>query len=263
MNELMSRLATQSSVPVMVDTTETKVARQALTWLGGKAILNSVNLEEGDGPARAWTAFSHSPPSSAPRWWRRASTRRVKRAPRTGRSAPPRPLPTRVSRYGLDAQDIFIDPSPFPCRRAWSSRAATASRPSRRFDASRLSYRACAPFSDFRSLVRTQSRRAPGAQQRVPSRVRRSGPRRRDRARVKILPLARVDEEATGLPRSHLRSSKRHLRPLTELLRLFEGVSVSSQNVASLDDLELNEPYADASSRAHELASRTTSPGVG
>ena len=50
MNELMGRLATQSSVPIMIDTTEAPVARQALTWLGGKALLNSVNLEEGDAP---------------------------------------------------------------------------------------------------------------------------------------------------------------------------------------------------------------------
>jgi 5-methyltetrahydrofolate--homocysteine methyltransferase len=57
MNELMGRLATQSSVPIMVDTTETKVARQALTWLGGKAILNSVNLEEGDGPGTRLDGF--------------------------------------------------------------------------------------------------------------------------------------------------------------------------------------------------------------
>ena len=47
MGEVISRLATQSSVPIMVDTTEGPVAATALAWLGGKAILNSVNLEEG------------------------------------------------------------------------------------------------------------------------------------------------------------------------------------------------------------------------
>ena len=57
MNELMSRLATQSSVPIMIDTTEAPVARQALTWLGGKAMLNSVNLEEGDGPGTRLDRF--------------------------------------------------------------------------------------------------------------------------------------------------------------------------------------------------------------
>ena len=57
MNELMSRLATQSSVPIMIDTTEAPVARQALTWLGGKAMLNSVNLEEGDAPGTRLDSF--------------------------------------------------------------------------------------------------------------------------------------------------------------------------------------------------------------
>jgi 5-methyltetrahydrofolate--homocysteine methyltransferase len=47
MDAIISRLATQSTVPIMVDTTEGPVAETALAWLGGKAILNSVNLEEG------------------------------------------------------------------------------------------------------------------------------------------------------------------------------------------------------------------------
>ncbi len=47
MGEVISRLATQSAVPIMVDTTEGPVAETALAWLGGRAILNSVNLEEG------------------------------------------------------------------------------------------------------------------------------------------------------------------------------------------------------------------------
>jgi 5-methyltetrahydrofolate--homocysteine methyltransferase len=55
--ELMSRLATQSSVPIMVDTTETVVARNALRWLWGKALLNAVNLEEGDGPGTRLDGF--------------------------------------------------------------------------------------------------------------------------------------------------------------------------------------------------------------
>jgi 5-methyltetrahydrofolate--homocysteine methyltransferase len=50
MDEIMSRLATQSTVPIMVDSTEPAVVRTALEWLGGRSVLNSVNLEDGDGP---------------------------------------------------------------------------------------------------------------------------------------------------------------------------------------------------------------------
>ncbi len=49
MDELAGRLATASSLPVVVDTTEADVAEVALRHLGGRAVLNSVNLEDGDG----------------------------------------------------------------------------------------------------------------------------------------------------------------------------------------------------------------------
>jgi len=48
MNEVVSRFATQASVPLMVDSTEAPVVEAALRWIGGRAVLNSVNLEEGD-----------------------------------------------------------------------------------------------------------------------------------------------------------------------------------------------------------------------
>src|ERR1035438_9577549 len=115
MDEVMSRLATQSSVPIMVDTTETKVARKALTWLGGKAILNSVNLEEGDGPgtrpdgflslaaefgaAVVATCIDEEGQARTADWKVRAARAITDLA---------------VSRYGLDPQDIFIDTLALP-----------------------------------------------------------------------------------------------------------------------------------------------------
>jgi 5-methyltetrahydrofolate--homocysteine methyltransferase len=50
MAEVASRFATQASVPLMIDSTEAPVVETALQWLGGRSILNSVNLEEGDEP---------------------------------------------------------------------------------------------------------------------------------------------------------------------------------------------------------------------
>ncbi|HZU78961.1 MAG TPA: dihydropteroate synthase, partial [Acidimicrobiales bacterium] len=50
MHEVASRFATQASVPLMIDSTEAPVVEAALEWLGGRCILNSVNLEEGDEP---------------------------------------------------------------------------------------------------------------------------------------------------------------------------------------------------------------------
>ena len=47
MENIISGLVTQSTVPIVIDSTEPKVVETALKWIGGKAILNSVNLEEG------------------------------------------------------------------------------------------------------------------------------------------------------------------------------------------------------------------------
>jgi 5-methyltetrahydrofolate--homocysteine methyltransferase len=48
MDELAKRLATQSSVPIVLDSTEPQVLEAGLSWLGGRAILNSANLEDSD-----------------------------------------------------------------------------------------------------------------------------------------------------------------------------------------------------------------------
>jgi len=47
MDEVAQRFATQSSVPLVLDSTEPQVLEAGLQWLGGRAILNSANLEDG------------------------------------------------------------------------------------------------------------------------------------------------------------------------------------------------------------------------
>ena len=50
MAALASRLATASTLPIMLDSTETEVLRAGLEHLGGRCAVNSVNYEDGDGP---------------------------------------------------------------------------------------------------------------------------------------------------------------------------------------------------------------------
>ncbi|MGH3499668.1 MAG: homocysteine S-methyltransferase family protein, partial [Nocardioidaceae bacterium] len=50
MRELAARLATASTLPIMVDSTEPDVIRVGLEHLGGRCAVNSVNYEDGDGP---------------------------------------------------------------------------------------------------------------------------------------------------------------------------------------------------------------------
>ena len=59
MDELARRLCTQSSVPLTLDSTEPEVLEAGLQWIGGRAVLNSANLEDGDAPgSRADRVFS-------------------------------------------------------------------------------------------------------------------------------------------------------------------------------------------------------------
>jgi 5-methyltetrahydrofolate--homocysteine methyltransferase len=48
MDEVASRFATQANAPLVLDSTEPEVIEAGLQWIGGRAILNSANLEDGD-----------------------------------------------------------------------------------------------------------------------------------------------------------------------------------------------------------------------
>ncbi len=50
MQELASRFATASTLPIMLDSTEPEVIEAGLECLGGRVVVNSVNFEDGDGP---------------------------------------------------------------------------------------------------------------------------------------------------------------------------------------------------------------------
>ncbi|MFF0301185.1 methionine synthase [Streptomyces sp. NPDC004562] len=50
MRELAGRFATASTLPIVLDSTEVDVIQAGLEKLGGRAVINSVNYEDGDGP---------------------------------------------------------------------------------------------------------------------------------------------------------------------------------------------------------------------
>ncbi|MFT4086280.1 MAG: methionine synthase [Gordonia sp. (in: high G+C Gram-positive bacteria)] len=61
MTALASRLATASTLPIMIDSTEPDVIRAGLEHLGGRSAVNSVNYEDGDGPdSRFAKIMSHA-----------------------------------------------------------------------------------------------------------------------------------------------------------------------------------------------------------
>src|SRR4029077_2231753 len=50
MRQVAGRLATAATLPLVLDSTETDVIEAGLELLGGRAVVNSVNYEDGDGP---------------------------------------------------------------------------------------------------------------------------------------------------------------------------------------------------------------------
>jgi 5-methyltetrahydrofolate--homocysteine methyltransferase len=50
MREVAGRLATAATLPLVLDSTEPEVIQAGLELLGGRAVVNSVNYEDGDGP---------------------------------------------------------------------------------------------------------------------------------------------------------------------------------------------------------------------
>ncbi|MEU6369781.1 methionine synthase [Streptomyces sp. NPDC046931] len=58
MEELAGRFATASTLPIVLDSTEVEVIRAGLEKLGGRAVINSVNYEDGDGPESRFAKVS-------------------------------------------------------------------------------------------------------------------------------------------------------------------------------------------------------------
>ena len=111
MAEVASRFATQSTAPLMIDSTEPDVVETALELLAGRAILNSVNLEDGDAPgtrldrfltlakehgaAVVCTCIDEEGQARTPEWKLRAARSIHDLA---------------VERYGLEPSDLIFDP---------------------------------------------------------------------------------------------------------------------------------------------------------
>ena len=244
MAEVMSRLATQSSVPIMVDTTETPVAREALTWLGGKAILNSVNLEEGDGPgtrldgflslaaefgaAVVATCIDQDGQARTADWKVRAASAITELA---------------VSRYGLDARDIFIDPLALPL--------STGMAESRRdgIETIEAIRRIKAELPGVRTILGLSNVSFglnPAARQVLNSVfLHECAQVGLDAAIVhasKILPLARIDDDARQICLDLIYDRRREdYDPLTALLEIFDGSKSTGSTQSPLDDMALND----------------------
>ncbi|HVX20192.1 MAG TPA: methionine synthase [Acidimicrobiales bacterium] len=231
MTEVASRFATQSSVPLMVDSTEGPVVRAALQWIGGRPVLNSVNLEEGDGEgtrldtflrlarefgaAVVCTCIDEDGQARTAEWKLRAA-----RAIHD----------VAVHRYGLEPQDLMFDPLALPL--------STGMEESRRdgietIEGIRRIKAELPGVHTVLGLSNVSFGLNPAARQVLNSVfLHECVEAGLDAAIVhasKILPLSRIDDRARQVCLDLVYDRRRDgYDPLQELLALFEGVSASS-----------------------------------
>ena len=115
MDEVAQRFATQSSVPLVLDSTEPEVLEAGLRWLGGRAILNSANLEDSDTEgSRADRVFKLAKEYGAAVICLLIDEEGQARDVEWKMRVAHRIHDLAVGRYGLEPQDLIFDALTFP-----------------------------------------------------------------------------------------------------------------------------------------------------
>ena len=237
MDQVMSRFATQSTAPLMVDSTEAPVVETALSWIGGRAVINSVNLEEGDGAGTRLDSFlTLAKEFGAAVVCTCIDTEGQARTAEWKVRAARAIHDIATQRYGLRPEDLLIDALALPL--------STGMEESRRdgietIEGIRRIKAELPGVYTVLGLSNVSFGLNPAARQVLNSVfLHECVEAGLDAAIVhtsKILPLAKIDERARQvcLDLVYDRRSEGY-DPLTELLTIFEGVSASS--VASGED---------------------------
>ncbi|HTW97610.1 MAG TPA: methionine synthase [Acidimicrobiales bacterium] len=231
MAEVIGRIASQCAAPVVVDSTEAAVVRTALERLGGRSVLNSVNLEDGSGAGTRLDAFlslaaehgaaviatciDEEGQARTAEWKLRAATAIHDLA---------------VGRYGLAPEDLFIDPLALPL--------STGMEESRRdgvetIEAIRRIKQHLPGVHTVIGLSNVSFGLSPAARQVLNSVfLHECVDAGLDAAIVhasKILPLNRIDERHRELCLDLVHDRRRDgYDPLTELIAAFEGIAATS-----------------------------------
>ncbi|WP_280272065.1 methionine synthase [Nocardia wallacei] len=240
MSELASRLATASTLPIMLDSTETPVLRAGLEHLGGRCAVNSVNYEDGAGPdsrfqqtmrlvaehGAAVVALTIDEEGQA-----RTAAKKVEIAERL--------IADITGNWGLDEGDIIIDTLTFTL--------GTGQEESRRdgietIEGIRELKRRHPDVQTTLGLSNISFGLNPAARQVLNSVFMHECVQAGlDSAIVhasKILPIARIPEEQreTALDLVYDRRSEGY-DPLQKLMALFEGVSTASSKASRAEEL--------------------------
>jgi 5-methyltetrahydrofolate--homocysteine methyltransferase len=108
--EVVGRLATSTTLPIVLDSTEPEVLRAGLELLGGRAVINSVNFEDGEGPGSRFdrtmeVAVEHGTALIALTIDEEGQARTVEHKVAIAE----RLLDTLHSKWGIREEDVLID----------------------------------------------------------------------------------------------------------------------------------------------------------
>ncbi|MDQ3353610.1 MAG: methionine synthase, partial [Actinomycetota bacterium] len=231
MEEVASRFATQSSLPLMLDSTEPPVIETGLQWIGGRPILNSVNLEDGDAPGTRLDRFL-----SLAREYGAAVVCTCIDTEGQARDAEWKLRAARaihdlaVERYGLEPSDLLFDPLALPL--------STGMEESRRdgietIEGIRLIKAALPGVSTILGLSNVSFGLNPAARHVLNSvflhECVQAGLDAAIVHAARIMPLNKIDDRAKEVCLDLVYDRRRPgYDPLQELLRLFEGVSAAA-----------------------------------
>jgi 5-methyltetrahydrofolate--homocysteine methyltransferase len=240
MQELAGRFATASTLPIVLDSTEPAVLQAGLEKLGGRAVLNSVNYEDGDGPDSRFAritalAAEHGAALVA----LTIDENGQARTPEHKVAVAERLIADLTGNWGIDESDILIDCLTFTiCTGQEESRKDGVAT----IEAIRELKRRHPRVQTTLGLSNISFGLNPAARQVLNSvfldECVKAG---LDSAIVhasKILPIARMDEEqvTTALDLIHDRRREGY-DPLSRLLELFEGVDAKSLKAGKAEEL--------------------------
>ncbi len=115
MDQLASRFATQVPAPLVLDSTEPAVLQAGLERIGGRSVLNSANLEDGDGPgSRADQVFELAREHGAAVICLLIDEDGQARDVESKMEVAHRLYDLAVNRRGLEPSDLVFDPLTFP-----------------------------------------------------------------------------------------------------------------------------------------------------
>jgi 5-methyltetrahydrofolate--homocysteine methyltransferase len=240
MAELTARLATASTLPIMLDSTEPEVLRAGLERLGGRCTINSVNFEDGDGPASRYhkimelvREFGAAVVALCIDEQGQARTAEAKLAVAT------RLIEDLTGRWGMRVSDIIVDCLTFTI--------ATGQEESRRdaletIAAIRLLKRRYPDVQTTLGLSNVSFGLNPAARQVLNSVFLHECVQvGLDTAIVhasKILPMARIPEQQRHIALDLIYDRRREdYDPLQRFMALFEGVTMTSSKASRAEEL--------------------------